>query len=229
MIRLNFAVGRIRITLTFLGWLYSIAVKYGYLGAFLISIVGNLTIILPIPYTIVIYMLGSILNPLILALVCSLGSAIGELSAYVAGTVRRKFMSEKRKEMLNIAAKLVGKYGLAAVVVFAATPLPDDIILIPLGMMRYSLMKTLAACMVGKLIMSLTLTYAGKFSYVIVKSATETGGIWGTVATMIILTAIVVMSIKIDWEYAMEVVESEGWKAFLNIEKLRRVFGRGKK
>ena len=58
---------------------------YGYLGAFIISIFGNFTILLPVPYTLTIYAFGATLNPLLLGLVCGLGATIGEFSAYILG------------------------------------------------------------------------------------------------------------------------------------------------
>ena len=55
-------------------------INFGYLGAFLISLISSLSIFVPIPYTIVIYALGSSLNPLLIALASGFGSAIGEIS-----------------------------------------------------------------------------------------------------------------------------------------------------
>ncbi|MDH5390681.1 MAG: hypothetical protein OEX10_05970, partial [Candidatus Bathyarchaeota archaeon] len=57
-----------------LEWMEQFALQFGYLGVFLISLVGALSIIFPIPYTLVIYLLGSVLDPLLVAVSGGLGS-----------------------------------------------------------------------------------------------------------------------------------------------------------
>src|SRR4030042_5097082 len=58
---------------------------YGYLGAFLISLVSCATIILPIPGIDLIFALGDTYNPFLVGLAAGAGSALGELSGYMAG------------------------------------------------------------------------------------------------------------------------------------------------
>ncbi|MCB0107342.1 MAG: hypothetical protein KDE53_15585 [Caldilineaceae bacterium] len=53
---------------------------WGYLGAFLISLVASATIILPAPGIVVIMAMGAALNPFVLGIVAGLGSAFGELT-----------------------------------------------------------------------------------------------------------------------------------------------------
>jgi len=59
--------------------------QYGYLGVFLISLIGSVSIVLSIPYIPIIYLLGTFLDPFFIALTGGLGSAIGELSGYFVG------------------------------------------------------------------------------------------------------------------------------------------------
>ena len=58
---------------------------YGYLGIFLISIVANATIIIPLPGIAVTYAMGSIFNPFFVAIAAGTGAALGELTGYMAG------------------------------------------------------------------------------------------------------------------------------------------------
>src|SRR4030042_830849 len=58
---------------------------YGYLGAFLISLVSCATIILPIPGIALIFALGDTYNPFLVGLAAGAGSALGEISGYMAG------------------------------------------------------------------------------------------------------------------------------------------------
>ena len=58
---------------------------YGYLGAFLISLLSSATIILPVPGIAVIFALGATYDPYLVGLAAGAGSALGELSGYMAG------------------------------------------------------------------------------------------------------------------------------------------------
>jgi uncharacterized membrane protein YdjX (TVP38/TMEM64 family) len=59
--------------------------QYGYLGAFLISLVASATVVFFIPSVPVIFTLGGILNPFFIGLAAGLGEGIGEFTGYFAG------------------------------------------------------------------------------------------------------------------------------------------------
>jgi len=58
---------------------------YGYVGIFLVSIVTNATIIIPLPGVAVTYAMGSIFNPFGVGIAAGSGAALGELTGYMAG------------------------------------------------------------------------------------------------------------------------------------------------
>ena len=181
------------------GWMGNLVSQYGYLGAFAISIFGNFTIFFPVPFTITIYVFGATLNPLLLGLVCGVGSTIGEFSAYLIGLGGRRVLDERYGDRLESAKLLVQRYGMAAIFLFALLPLPDDLILVPMGMLRYDLVKAMAAMFVGKTLMCTIVAYAGLFSYDIVMELFSAGGIIGGIASVALLVIVIVAMIKIDW------------------------------
>ena len=181
------------------GWMADLVTQYGYAGAFLISIFGNFTIFFPVPFTITIYAFGATLNPIILGIVCGLGSTIGEFSAYLVGVGGRKVIGDRYEERLENAKRLLQKYGATIIFLFALLPLPDDAILIPLGVLRYDLKKALIAAFLGKVAMCTIVAYAGRFSYTFVKDLFESGGVLGGFASVAILALILVALIRIDW------------------------------
>jgi len=191
------------------GWMERLVSNYGYAGAFLISIFGNFTIFFPVPFTITIYAFGATLDPLLLGVVCGLGSTIGEFSAYLVGRGGRELIDERFGRRLEGAKILVQRYGMAVIFLFAALPLPDDLILIPLGMLKYSLRKALVAAFLGKLVMCVTVAYAGRFSFVLVRDLFESGGVLGGVASIALLAIILVAMIKIDWARLIGVGKAE--------------------
>ena len=181
------------------GWMERFVGSYGYAGAFIISIFGNFTIFFPVPFAITIYAFGATLDPLLLGVVCGLGSTIGEFSAYLVGRGGRELIDERFGRRLEGAKMLVQRYGMLVIFLFAALPLPDDLILIPLGMLRYSLRKALAAAFLGKVVMCTAVAYAGRFSFVIVRDLFESSGALGGVVSVVLLTLLLVAMIKIDW------------------------------
>ena len=180
-------------------WMGTLVQNYGYLGAFILSLFGNFTIFFPVPFAITIYAFGATLNPIILGVVCGVGSTIGEASAYLVGMGGRKVIEGRYGERLENAKRLIQRYGMAAVFVFALLPLPDDLLLIPLGMLRYDLRKVLLACFFGKVGMCLAIAFAGRFSFVLVRDIFESAGILGGVASVVILGIIIVALLLIDW------------------------------
>ena len=181
------------------GWMEGFVRSYGYAGAFLISIFGNFTIFFPVPFTITIYAFGATLDPMLLGIVCGLGSTIGEFSAYLVGRGGRELIDERFGRRLEGAKMLVQRYGMLVIFLFAALPLPDDLILIPLGMLKYSLRKALVAAFLGKVVMCTAVAYAGRFSFVLVRDLFESSGVLGGVASVVLLALLLLAMIKIDW------------------------------
>lgn len=180
-------------------WMSTLVTNYGYVGAFLISLFGNFTIFFPVPYAITIYAFGATLNPIILGVVCGIGSTIGEFSAYLVGMGSRKVLEKRFGNRLENAKRLVQKHGMAVVFIFALLPLPGDLLLIPLGMLRYDIRKVMIATFFGKVSMCLTIAFAGRFSFVFVKEIFESSGILGGVLSVVLLAIIVVGMLVIDW------------------------------
>ena len=193
-------------------WLESLALQYGYLGIFIISFIGSVSVVFPIPYTLVIFYVGStrMFNPLLVALSGGAGSAVGELFGYLLGYYGRAVLSEERKRKIDCIMRIFNRYGAAAIFVFALTPLPDDLLFIPLGMMRYSFLKTFIPCFAGKVSMCLILAYGGYLSIGIIESLLgEEGGYIGTIVSFILLIVILVLMLKVDWEKFLPLEEKD--------------------
>jgi uncharacterized membrane protein YdjX (TVP38/TMEM64 family) len=141
--------------------------NYGYLGIFLISILGNATIILPVPVILTAFIGGGIFNPLIVGVVASLGASIGELTGYLAGA-GGKGIVEKRRSIERIK-KWMDKYGLWVLFVLAVIPNPAfDLAGIVAGASGIKIHKYLIIVWLGKLIKFVAISYlgAGSFSFI---------------------------------------------------------------
>jgi membrane protein DedA with SNARE-associated domain len=186
-------------------WMTQLVSTYGYFGAFIISLFGNFTVFFPVPFAITIYAFGATLNPLALGLVCGFGSTIGEFSAYIIGRGGRRIIENSYGKRLDTAKLLIQRYGMMIIFIFAVLPLPDDLILIPMGMLRYSLKKAIIAMLIGKIIMCTSVAYAGYFSYSFIRDIFSESGIIGGVLSTIVLAVIIIALIKVDWTKYIEV------------------------
>jgi membrane protein YqaA with SNARE-associated domain len=206
-------------------WMRDFAVQYGYLGIFFISLLGAMSIFVPIPYTIVIFILGGfrdslgnwIFDPLWIAVAAGIGSAIGEFSGYLLGVGGRKVIGDKYKKRMDFITKLFKKYGSVAIFVFALTPLPDDLLFIPLGVMRYSLLRAFIPAVLGKFFSNLIIAYSGRLSLQIIGNLFGAEGegtslLIGTVIGIILLVIVFIIMFKLDWEkrFAKYVDEPKG-------------------
>jgi membrane protein YqaA with SNARE-associated domain len=193
-------------------WLYTFATQYGYLGIFLISLIGAMSIFVPIPYPVVIFILGGykegsvwVFDPLLIAAAAGIGSAIGEFSGYLLGAGGRKIISDKYKKRMNFITRLFKKYGSVAIFVFALTPLPDDLLFIPLGVMRYNLLRAFIPAVLGKFFSNLIIAYSGRLSLQIIGELFGVEGegtslLIGTIIGLVLLAIVLIIMFKFDWE-----------------------------
>jgi membrane protein YqaA with SNARE-associated domain len=193
-------------------WLYTFATQYGYLGIFLISLIGAMSIFVPIPYPVVIFILGGykeggvwVFDPLLIAVAAGIGSAIGEFSGYLLGVGGRKIISDKYKKRMKFITKLFKRYGSVAIFIFALTPLPDDLLFIPLGVMRYSLLRAFIPAVLGKFFSNLIIAYSGRLSLQIIGDLFGVEGegtslLIGTIIGLVLLAIVLIIMFKFDWE-----------------------------
>jgi membrane protein YqaA with SNARE-associated domain len=181
--------------------------QYGYLGIFLISLLGSMSLFVPIPYTIVIFTLGGLpgFEPFWIAVAAGLGSALGEFSGYLIGVGGRKAIGQKYRKKMDFLMKLFNKYGPIAIFIFSLTPLPDDLLFIPLGVMRYSLFRAFIPALIGKFFSNLIIAYSGQWSLEIISELFGLEGegssfIVGTFIGIILMVIVFIIMFKVDWE-----------------------------
>ncbi len=199
-----------------INWMQALSLQYGYFGIFIIALIGALSIFVPIPYTVVIFTLGGfksggvyVFDPVWIALAAGLGSAIGEFSAYLIGLGGRNAIGNKYKKKMDILVKVFNRYGPIVIFIFALTPLPDDLIFIPLGVMRYSVLKAFAAALIGKISMNFIVAYCGRLSIQAINSIFGMDSDWisaliGMALALILLAVVFVVMFKVDWETRLE-------------------------
>jgi membrane protein YqaA with SNARE-associated domain len=136
---------------------------YGYPGIFLIALLANATIFLPAPGVAVVFAMGSVFNPIGVALAAGAGGTVGELSGYLAG-----FGGQAVVENTAAYARIqpwVQKWGGWAVLVLAAIPNPFfDLAGIAAGTLKMPIWKFLIFCWIGQTLKMAMIAYAGAAS-----------------------------------------------------------------
>ena len=183
------------------------AVQYGYFGVFLISMLGALSVFLPIPYTVVIFTLGGLqtFDPLWIAVAAGAGAAVGEFSGYLIGFGGRRVIGKKYKKKMDFLTKLFRKYGAIVIFVFALTPLPDDLLFIPLGIMRYNLLRAFVPALLGKFVSNLIIAYSGRLALTFISDlfgveGEGTSALIGIILALVLMVVVFIIMFKVDWE-----------------------------
>jgi membrane protein DedA with SNARE-associated domain len=136
---------------------------YGYPGIFLIALLANATVLIPAPGIAVVFAMGSIFNPLAVAIAAGTGGALGELSGYLAGFGGQAVV--ERAHIYNRIHPWVEKYGGYAILVFAAIPNPFfDLAGIAAGASKMSVWRFLLFCWIGQIIKMSIFAYTGAYS-----------------------------------------------------------------
>ena len=186
--------------------LWQIFAPYRYLGVFTVSFIGTASIVIPIPYTLLIFTLcvgptAAEWDPILLIIASGLGSAIGEMSGYCLGYFGRKAISQERQRKMSYLTKIFDRYGPIAIFIFALSPLPDDLLYIPLGILKYKFYKAFIPTIIGKFLMIFIIVYFSKTAGNIIRLLFGEGGAEIVIAVTTVLLFIVIIAMyRIDWE-----------------------------
>jgi len=162
-------------------WEYVIRFQsFGYLGLFLMTIVTGYSLPLPVPYMIVAFTLGGVLNPALVGASAGLGLGIGGTLLYLTGRGGRRFLPQfniadpadeayssrmarllrriKVPRMIDFAHRR----GTIGIFVLAALPNPFFApMAISMGTMRFRFAKFFFACWAGSTVKAMVIAYLG--------------------------------------------------------------------
>ena len=138
--------------------IFDTIVEYSYFGIFLLLIGINAAPILMPPTWIVLssfFALDSSLDPLLLALVGATGATIGRLILKNLSSFFRRFVGKEQKSNLDAIGNFLNRKKFGYVLtsfLFAATPLPSNMLFVAYGMMRAKSIGLYFGFWVGRLL-----------------------------------------------------------------------------
>jgi membrane protein DedA with SNARE-associated domain len=179
----------------------------GYLGLLIVSFVGSAVVFIPAPFFVLLAAMSidPKFDPHLLVLISAAGATGGKMIIFYGSYYGRKILADETKRRMRPLQKLVSRYGWIAAFVAAATPVPDDLVYIPLGLSKYKPIKFLAATFAGKIVLSEMIVWVAKafgISFVLPFLETIPDPTIFYVSLAIfggVLTVIIIYTLRIDW------------------------------
>lgn len=179
----------------------------GYLSLLLISFVGSAIVFIPAPFFVILAAMSidPKFDPYLLALISAIGATGGKMVIFYGSYYGRKILTDKTKRRMRPLQKFVSRYGWMAAFIAAATPVPDDLVYIPLGLSKYKPIKFIVATLAGKVLLSLAIVGAARaFGVSFVIPYLEHVPDPSTFYIFLVifgaaLTVVIVYTLRIDW------------------------------
>jgi membrane protein DedA with SNARE-associated domain len=187
--------------------LFPFDAEFGYLGILIVSFVSSLVPFIPIPYfpLLITASFSNNFNPHLIAVVSAAGVVAAKTIIFFASYYGRKILSDTTKQRMRPLQKLVSRYGWFGAFVAALTPIPDDIVYIPLGLAKYSPWKFATATFAGKVLMGEAIVWSsiilGKpfVERVLGETADLTTLVILALVSIVAVGVIIYYSLRIDW------------------------------
>ncbi len=133
-------------------------IQEGYLGVFIACFIINMIPFLS-PSNMVLAGVAALalpfLNPIIIGIIVAVSATLAKGIHYYAIRASRIVLSEERIAALDKEKRRVDKWGAIALFVAAASPVPDDPLIVYIGLTKYNVPKFIGSYFIGKVIVTL--------------------------------------------------------------------------
>ena len=166
-----------------------------------VSVAGNLIPFFPTPYLLLVVSIAigdtyQGIGIIQIAAVAAVGAASGKLVSYALGYGARRAI--RKQERFDSLRKLLGGSTFLVGVLFAASPLVDAAF-IPMGIIRYSPVKTYLALYAGKFIWILSVLYLARQSSQLVDQFLGEN-VYASILSGALVISTAYLIIRVDWE-----------------------------
>lgn len=190
---------------------------------------GSIIPFIPIPYfpILITSALNKNMDPNLIALMSAIGAVVAKTIIFIASYYGRNILSKKTQTRMLPLQRVLSKYGGIGVFAAALTPIPDDLVYIPLGIAKYqpsrfALFTFLGKFFLGEIIVWGTVLLGRPITEELI-AVSDTGSplssIIITVLTVSLLVLILFFTFKFDWgkiigkwfPWALDTHESNGF------------------
>jgi len=188
--------------------LFPFTPEVGYLGLAIVSFFGSLIPFVPITSFVLVATMavGEQFDIHILVIIAALTSTAAKQIIFYISYGGRKIISEKTKKRMKPFQKLVKRYGGSAAFVAAATPIPDDLVYIPLGLAKYNPKRFFVATLLGKIVLYYVIVLISHYMGLsllepILQEIDDPLPVYiGIIILGLAMTIIVILLLRLNWE-----------------------------
>ena len=188
--------------------LFPFTPEVGYLGLTIVSFFGSLIPFVPIPSFVLVATMaaGEQFDIHALVLIAALTATAAKQIIFYASYGGRKIISEKTKKRMKPFQKLVKRYGASAAFVAAATPIPDDLVYIPLGLAKYNPKRFFVATLSGKIVLFYVIVLISHYTGLsllepVLQGIDDPLPVYiGIIALGAAMTIVVILLLRLNWE-----------------------------
>jgi membrane protein DedA with SNARE-associated domain len=135
-------------------------------------------------------------DPFTLGFLVALGSTSAKFIHYLVTFFLGRFLGGERRRRLDVAGLKIRRWAFLALFVAAASPIPDEPVVVPLGLLRYNPIKFCLAFFLGKLSITIVGAYFGRFGQAALLSVTSQEVLM--VISIILTIVVTVVLLKVD-------------------------------
>ena len=188
--------------------LFPFAPEVGYLSLGLVNFFGSLVPFVPLPGFLLLATMsvGNQFDLHILALLSAITATAAKQIIFYVSYGGRKIINEKTRKRMRPFERLVKRYGAGAAFFAAATPIPDDLVYVPLGLAKYNPKRFFIATLTGKIVLSYVIVFASHYlGLSLVEPFLEniddaTPVYIGIIIFGVMMTSVVVLLLRLDWQ-----------------------------
>ncbi len=191
--------------------LFPFAPEVGYLSLALVNFFGSLVPFVPLPGFLLLATMsvGDQFDLHVLAILSALTATAAKQIIFYASYGGRKIVSEKTRKRMRPFQRLVKRYGAGAAFFAAATPIPDDLVYVPLGLAKYDPKKFFIATVTGKLVLSYVIVFISHYlglslAEPLLENIDNAAPVYiGIIIFGAMMTSVVILLLRLDWNRIM--------------------------
>jgi membrane protein DedA with SNARE-associated domain len=188
--------------------LFPFAPEVGYLSLALVNFFGSLVPFVPLPGFLLLATMsvGDQFDLHVLAILSAVSATIAKQIIFYVSYGGRKIIKEETRKRMRPFERLVKRYGAGAAFFAAATPIPDDLVYVPLGLAKYNPKRFFIATLTGKFVLSYAIVFISHYlGLSLVEPFLEniddaTPVYIGIIIFGAMMTSVVVLLLRLDWQ-----------------------------
>lgn len=188
--------------------LFPFAPEVGYLGLGLVNFFGSLVPFVPLPGFLLLATMsvGDQFDIHILALLSAITATVAKQIIFYVSYGGRRIINEKTRKRMRPFERLVTRYGAGAAFFAAATPIPDDLVYVPLGLAKYNPKRFFIATLTGKIVLSYTIVLISHHLGIsliepFLEDVNDATPIYiGIIVFAAMMALVVILLLRLDWQ-----------------------------